>query len=548
MTTLAALVVLRGRREARRLVQARQDPVAIQEQTLCGLLAKHAQTDFGRQHGFATIRSARGYAEAVPIRDYEGFRPYVERMLSGERDVLTSTAPIMFGTTSGTTASRKFVPITNEWTRCLSRAMRLWLARCTLAHPTLWDARIFSFVGASVEETVACGLPAGSVSGLTYAKVARSVRKRYALPPVVSDLCDTRTRYEVAAQLMMSVDVSLAAAPNPTTLLRLAEVVEERSDLILEGIATGRLMVRPNNDADALLIERLNRSYGASPERARILEATSRADGRLLPKHAWPSLAMIGCWLGGTAGIFATRLVDAYGGVPLRDLGLRATEATMTIALHDGTAAGVPLVFDNYYEFLPLDDSGAAQAQPVGLGDLEVGRRYFILTTTPAGLYRYDISDVVEVAGHYQALPLLRFVHKGPDIVNVTGEKVHARQVAEAVERGAAAAGVDVIRAQVIADVAAARYDLLVETSAEADLERLADLVDQNLCGANVEYRSKRQSERLGKVRCVAMRRGWSAALQAADVAKGSRDAQYKWPFIRQCWDDVSLKFRSARP
>jgi hypothetical protein len=169
-----------------------------------------------------------------------------------------------------------------------------------------------------------------------------------------------------------------------------------------------------------------------------------------------------------------------------------------------------------------------------------VGERYYILLTTPAGLYRYDISDVVEVTGRYHGLPLLEFVHKGPDMLNLMGEKVHSRQVALAVMRASEALGALVSKAQVIPNVADGRYDLLLETPRSTSLSALARAIDVELSNLNSEYQTKRDSGRLGALHPLRMRPGWGQRLQAADVANGSRETQYKWPFVRHHWDETS--------
>ena len=70
------------------------------------------------------------------------------------------------------------------------------------------------------------------------------------------------------------------------------------------------------------------------------------------------------------------------------------------------------------------------------------GRRYYVLFTTAAGLYRYFMNDLVEVTGFFHRTPLLRFVQKGKGVTSLTGEKLYEAQAIEAVQdvSGAAAA------------------------------------------------------------------------------------------------------------
>ena len=85
MSTLcSAFVAARGREPDRRIAQASADPKGVQLRTLSQILRTNVPCEFGRRHGFADLSDPASYADAVPVRDYEAFRPYVDRMLAGE--------------------------------------------------------------------------------------------------------------------------------------------------------------------------------------------------------------------------------------------------------------------------------------------------------------------------------------------------------------------------------------------------------------------------------------------------------------------------------
>jgi hypothetical protein len=91
-----------------------QNPIATQEKMLKMLLQKAKKTAFGQDHGFAQIENHEDFAKQVPIRDYEGLRPYVDRVVAGEADVLWPGKPRYFSKTSGTTSGVKYIPISKE--------------------------------------------------------------------------------------------------------------------------------------------------------------------------------------------------------------------------------------------------------------------------------------------------------------------------------------------------------------------------------------------------------------------------------------------------
>src|SRR5690606_28034402 len=118
---------------------------------------------------------------------------------------------------------------------------------------------------------------------------------------------------------------------------------------------------------------------------------------------------------------------------PLRDHGLSASEARMTIPFEDDDPAGVLDVAGNFYEFIPEEEYGKPSPRVLRAWELDPGANYYIILTTPGGLIRYDIADVVRCDGNYLGVPRLAFLHKGSHIANMTGEKLTAHHAARAV-------------------------------------------------------------------------------------------------------------------
>ena len=129
------------------------------------------------------------------------------------------------------------------------------------------------------------------------------------------------------------------------------------------------------------------------------------------------------------------------------------------------------------------------------------------------------------------------------DMCNITGEKLHVGQVAEAFFRAIDEVSFEATQAQLIPDVESSRYDMLLETDEreEARLEMFAEAFDRQLRAMNMEYAGKRHSDRLGLPRIWCMKAGWSGYRQRVDVEQhGKRDAQYKWPFLQLSWDQLA--------
>lgn len=535
-----------------RFERATERPDRAQAMVLGALLRRNARTAFGQQHGFAAIRTAGEYARAVPVRDYEGIRPFVRRIVAGEPSILTDEPVMAFATTSGTTGEPKLVPVTASWLAGMAALVRLWMLRALRDHPTLLDGGTLTVVSPALEGTTPTGLPLGALSGLLQRTLPRSVQRAQAIPYGAHLIGECEARTFIILRLALARGVSAIGTPNPTTLIRLAEFAREQTDPLLRAIHDGTLgipwpAVREEPGWDTPATRRaLAARLRPDTARARALAAAARRHGALRLRDAWPELALIGCWLGGHAGRHAERLPADYGDVALRDLGLVASEGRLTLPLVDGSPAGVLAVGSSFYEFIP-EEAMDTTVPPVLLAhELEVGRRYDVVLSGANGLYRYDLNDIVEVRGFYRRTPLVAFVRKGRDMTSITGEKLHLNHVQAAVRVAEDLTNVKVWQFRLIPDVDACRYDLLVEPSGAGldglGAEAFARAFDEALARINVEYAAKRRSRRLGPPRLSVMRRGWAERQCRAEFARGRREVQHKWPALRSEWDEDSRR------
>jgi hypothetical protein len=538
-------------RHRRAFEVAAEHPVSAQARVLRRVLAENARSAFGREHGFATIATSAEFVRRVPIRDYEAFRPWVSRSAAGEPHVLTAETPFMFTSTSGTTGEPKLVPVTASWAATTAALMRLWTVHALRDHPTMLDGRVLAMVSPAVEGSTEGGLPYGAMTGLMFQRLPALIRRRHAVPYTAALVRDHETRYFVAARLALGQSVTSIGMPNPSTLLRLADTAARSAEALVRAVHDGTLGIDdPEPSAHAGLHRReLGRALSAGlapdPGRAATLARIVEHHGRLVLGECWPDLALVGCWLGGSAGIQARHLDAHFGAcVARRDLGLVASEGRVTIPTEDHSAAGALAVHTSFFEFIPEEEIEAPTPRALLCHELEAGRRYYVIVTGGNGLYRYDLNDIVEVQDFYRRTPKVAFVRKGRDMLNITGEKLHLNHVLHAVGTAERATGIGVWQFRLVPDVESARYDLLVELARPADgqcaLEDFVAAFDRALGDVNVEYASKRGSARLHRPRLFVMRPGWSERICQADFARGRREAQHKWTPMREAWDEAS--------
>lgn len=172
----------------------------------------------------------------------------------------------------------------------------------------------------------------------------------------------------------------------------------------------------------------------------------------------------------------------------------------------------------------------------VPLSRLEVGRTYYILFTTSAGLYRYHINDIIRVTGFYGRTPIIEFVRKGMGTTSIAGEKLTDAQVAIALDEGRRQTGVPFVHctaAPLWGDPP--YYGLFLEPNGAVTVEgtgALAAAVDQALGRLNIEYLHKRKTQRLGPPVVRIVPAGAYEQLFKRLAQQGGPDMQIKLPVL----------------
>jgi hypothetical protein len=247
-------------------------------------------------------------------------------------------------------------------------------------------------------------------------------------------------------------------------------------------------------------------------------------------------MQILAVWTAGSASAYLPRLREQFPGVTIRDHGLSASEARMSITLADETRSAALDVTSHFYEFIPEEEIDSPQPTVLLAHELEVGRNYFILLTTSCALYRYDIRDVVRVNGFEGTTPLIEFLHKGANIANLTGEKITESQAVTAVADACRQLNIQ-LAAFTLTPVWGdpPGYQLLVETGdlAPGAAARLEAAVDKGLAALNCEYDEKRQTNRLLPIKVADVPAGsWAALVRDRQSRPSGSLEQYKHPCL----------------
>lgn len=447
---------------------AAREPLEAQRAMLGNLLRRAAATQFGRDHGFAGLAALpfdeayRRYCAQVPIRSYADF--WNDYFSKGNREDakgrsllcqdLTWPGKIpFFCETSGTTAPSKFIPFSSEMFAANRRAA-IDLVSCYLGarrDSRLFQGKLLYMAGNTALSDLGHGVQSGDMSAITL-----RYRPGYLNP-------------------FIAPDAATAALPWEEKLEAMARLL--LSDAQIRGIS------------------------GVPPWILLLLKRCRELGGRPL-EQLLPDLELI--IHGGTSlKPYRNEFAELFSGTGPQFLELLpSSEAFMAFQIPGEERMRLAPYYGVFFEFLPvemLDERGGAapDAPCVPLQDIEVGRRYAVILTTCAGLWRYHIGDTI------------RFCAKSPLFIEFTGrdkfldrfeEKVTQGEVEEAVTRANRVEGIDIREFMVGPEIAGRRHlwVLALGPDGVSDAGLLALELDGALMEMNADYATFRRQGRIG--------------------------------------------------
>jgi hypothetical protein len=497
------------------------------------IIRPNANCEYGRKHNFASVRSVNDFRNAVPVCTYEDLRGDIKRMLEGDQGVLVTEPVRRFFLTSGSTAASKYVPVTNSFIRDKWRALQRYWALLRRDHAVEPGGPVIAnFSDGSREDTTAGGAPCCSESSFwaTFGHADRTARP--ALPRAVLNIQDPEARYYTIARILLETKVAVLMALNPSTLVRLFDVINQYADLLIEDLRRGGLSQK--FAVPAAVREYMACCYGPNETRARELapELATAEPKRCSASRLWPSLRATVCWRSLAVRPYLELLEPSLRGVPKRDYITMASEGVIAIPFQDDVSGGALAVDSHFLEFIPEDAAAGDSRAAVLAHELEPGRNYVVVLSTSAGLYRYNIGDVVRVREFTARTPVVEFLYRTGQTSSLTGEKLTEAQVANAVHEAAAHAGVR-FDGFTMCPVAQPfpHYALVAELHPGSQRTPLAHFlldVEQTLRRDNIEYRSKRNSRRLGSPELWLVAPRSYERLRGRRVAAGVSDSQVK--------------------
>lgn len=427
----------------RKLNRLRRHAVELQQKTFEYLINHAKDTSFGKTHGFAEIKTYEDFKNRVPIYDYEDLRPYVERIIAGEENVLWPGKPLYLAKTSGTTSGVKYIPISKESMPGHIEAARN--ALLSYIHETgkadFVDGKMIFLQGSPVLSKKA-GIATGRLSGIVAHHVPAYLQKNRL--PAYQTNC--------------------------------IEDWEEKVDAIVE----------ETKKQDMRLIS------GIPPWCQMYFDRLSAACGGKQIKDIFPNFKL---YVHGGVNYepYRARIEETIG------FGIDTIETYPAsegfIAFQDSQKErGLLLTVDSgiFYEFIPAEEFFNDEPSRVSLEDVVLDRNYALILNTSAGLWGYSIGDTVKFVSKnpYKIVVTGRIKH----YISAFGEHVIGEEVESALMSVANAEGIDVIEFTVAPQVNPSAgqlpyHEWFIEFGKEpADLEAFALKVDHALQKKNIYY------------------------------------------------------------
>ena len=375
----------------RRLRRNVSQPAQAQREVLADLVAAAENTAFGRDHGLAKGMDVADYQRAVPVRDYEGLKGYMDRAVAGEADVLWPGVPLYFCKTSGTTSGAKYIPLTKD-----SMPNHIGSARnALLGHiagtgdASFVDGKMIFLQGSPELAKTPGGVHLGRLSGIVAHHVPGYLQANRLPSWETNCIDDWETKVDAVVRETCTEDLRLVSG--------IPSWVQMYFERLLEH--TGKATVREVFPNLSLFVHG-GVAFGPYAERFRQLLGFDIARVELYPA---------------SEGFLAYQDAPEVEG--------------MLLNVNDGI----------FFEFIPADRYFEDAPPRWTVGEVELGVQYAVVLSSNAGLWGYDIGDTVK----FVSLDPPRVVVTGriKHFTSAFGEHVIAEEVEGAAQEAVAAHG-----------------------------------------------------------------------------------------------------------
>src|SRR5215218_59958 len=428
------------------------DPITTQHVVWQDLLAAGQNTEFGRLHNFSQIQSLADYKKTVPLQEYDDLKPFIQRMMKGEENVLWNSPVQWFAKSSGTTSEKsKFIPISDE---------------------SLQD---------------------------NHYKASKDVLSFYYASHPESDLLTGKS-------LVIGGSHQINQLNEEVQYGDLSAVVMQNSPFWTNWIRTPELSIILMDEwenkieklAQSTMNENVTSMAGVPTWLIVLLKRILEITGKKNIKEVWPSLELY--MHGGVSFVPYKKQFEELIGVPINYLEMYNASEGFFAGQDDIEKEGMLLMLEHgvFYEFMPVDEYEKENPKTIQLNEVELGKNYALVITTNGGLWRYLIGDTIQFTSlhPYRIKVSGRLKH----YINAFGEELIIDNTDKAIAVASKATGAvvnDYTAAPVyFSDEGNGAHEWLIEFEKEpADLQEFIYELDTSLKNINSDYEAKRYKD-----------------------------------------------------
>lgn len=391
--TINSICCLLYRRKYQQFISA-NDIKSVQKNKLNEIIRNNQQSLYGRKYGFCNIRTVRDFQENVPLTTYEDYIDFIDKIKSGEKNVLTAEDVLLFEPTSGTTTGSKYIPYTASLKKEFQSGIQPWIYDVYQSIPEIkWGKSYWSITPATMRnEYTSGGIPIGFEEDSEYFGLIEQhlMNRIFAVDSSIAKEKDIEQFYfKTAVSLLKCTNLTFISIWNPSFLLILMDYIYQNRAGLLEAIP-----------------KRISQNIKAPLE--------EKAFGKV-----WTRLRAISCWCDASAQSQAEILEKKFPNVTILPKGLLSTECFATLPFV-GEAGARLSIFSHFFEFENTENGKICLAH-----QLEQNHEYSLIVTTGGGFYRYRTDDVVRVVGYTNNyIPLFLFIGRTGNVSDLHGEKL----------------------------------------------------------------------------------------------------------------------------
>lgn len=428
---------------ARKIKASAKNAISIQEKMLLDLITKAKNTTFGKEHHFDEINNYDDFKKHVPIRDYEGLKSYIDKIINGESDILWLGKPLYLAKTSGTTSGVKYIPLTRESIpNHINSARNALLMYIHETKKTDFINGKMIFLQGSPELTEKKGINIGRLSGIVYHFVPDYLLKNRMPTYETNIIEDWELKVEAISNETMQENMTLISGIPPWILMYFEKLTE----------FTGKKYIKDIFPEFSLFV------YGGvnyEPYRSKIEEIVGKK-------------------------------IDAIETYPASEGFIAYQDSQVEKGLFLNIDSGI------FFEFIPVENIFEENPSRISLKDVGLGINYVLIINSNAGLWGYNIGDTVKFVSTdpYRIVVTGRIKH----FISAFGEHVIGEEVEFALIKAAEEAGAVVseftVAPQVNPEQGLPFHEWFVEFSRPpVEMDAFALKVDTYLQQKNIYYK-----------------------------------------------------------